>query len=370
MRITSFIILGALATNPCAEAQTSDIALGSQERKTHVAASTVLQRYDDTFQITEFSFPVSISIPIERSAEVSAAVAFASASGGDFETLSGVTDLQLHANYVAELGRSSVVFGLGAVVPLGKRDLTVNEFDVSVILSQHGYDFRVPGFGQDFRYTPSVAVAMPVAGDVVAGFGASYVFRGTYSPLAALDDSFGPGNELALTAGLDSRLSPSTYLSADLTFTTYGTDTLGETELVQVGNKIVAIVQWQRASGPDRIRLLGIYRNQSRTTSPNVAIASDERTTPSTGEVRGSYSRKLRNTVTLEALGRVRFIGSNSELRLLSGESVSFTSLTVVDFGGGAVFEVDEDIELPIRLLARVGDIRGFAIEAGLRASF
>ncbi len=367
MRMTIYAIVITCAATSVAYAQTTEIALGSQERKTVVTASTVFQRYDDTFQMSEFSVPVQVSIPAGRNLVLSGYAALGSVSGDGFESFSGMTDLHVNANYVTEVGSSSIVLGLGAAIPIGKRDLSLDEFDASVVLSQHGYDFRVPGFGQDFRMTPSIAVAVPVARDVVAGFGASYVLRGSYTPIELLSESLGPGNELAITAGLDTRLSATTFLSADLTFTTYGTDTLGDIELVQVGNKIIAVVKLYAFARHHEFTLLGIYRNQSGTRSNGAAVASGERTTPSTGEIRGLYSRKVSDRVSLNALSRLRFVESTPELRLLSGQRVSFPSLTILDFGGGAVFAVDKDVDVPVRLLARVGDIRGFQIEAGFR---
>ncbi|MFB3105756.1 MAG: hypothetical protein ACE1ZA_12665, partial [Pseudomonadales bacterium] len=161
-------------------AQDDALYLSSQQQPVRISIGALYQSYtENDSSLSEVSIPLAISIPIGRNLGVSLIASQASASGDNVESLSGVSDVQVGLSYYQKIGQGSVVVSLGVNLPSGKRELTQDEFETSIFLSQHFFNFRVPGFGQGFNISPGVIMAFPVSENAVFGVGASYQIKGS-----------------------------------------------------------------------------------------------------------------------------------------------------------------------------------------------
>ncbi|MFQ5570999.1 MAG: hypothetical protein ACE5G0_15070, partial [Rhodothermales bacterium] len=307
-------------------AQESSLYLSSQQQPVQISLGALYQNYtEDDNSISEFSIPLMLSIPVGDRFGLSLVANQASATGDSLESVSGVSDAQVGVSYYQRLGRSSLVVSLGVNLPSGKRELTVDEFETSIFLSQHFYNFRVPGFGQGFNISPGFVFAFPAGENVVLGVGASYQVKGGFKPQEGMTDDYDPGDELLVTGGLDYRIDRASNLSVDVTFTHYQSDALGDEEVYATGDKVTATAQWLHYIGPHRIQLVGRYRSQSKSTRPAVfgQAEAELRTLPTQFLARGSYRHQVSPTLFLGVLAQGRIFD----------ETTFFESKTLVDLG-------------------------------------
>ena len=351
-------------------AQDGALYLSSQQSPVRISIGAVYQNYsNDDSDVSEFSIPVSMSVPLGRSLGLSLIANQASASGDSLESVSGLSDVQVGLSYYQPVGEGSVVFSLGANLPSGKIELTPDEFETSIFLSQHFFNFRVPGFGQGFNLSPGVVVAFPISETVVLGVGVSYQLKGSYKPQEGMEDDYTPGNEILFTGGFDVRAGRTSNLSADVTFTRYDSDTLGDLEVYSSGSKITATAQWLSYLGVNVLRLLARYRSQSKSSRPAVlgAVAEELRTLPAQVWLMGSYRHQLSRAFHMGVLAQARLFGETdpSATNMLFGPEY-FESKTVFDLGLTPEVALSDKVALRLRLLYTLGDFTGFETGGGL----
>ncbi|HMB91885.1 MAG TPA: hypothetical protein VKP65_13615 [Rhodothermales bacterium] len=358
MKRTLFILLLLGLTLP-SFAQEGSMYLSSQRQPIRVSVNALYQTYErDSLQVSEVSVPVSILVPIGQKVAFSLQAGQASATGDNLESLSGVSDVQAGLSFLQKIGSSSLVLSLGANLPSGKRELTEQEFQTSLLLSQHFYDFRIPGFGQGFNVAPGFVWAFPMSETVVLGLGASYQYKGAYRPLAEMPEDYDPGDEIIITGGLDIKAAPTTNLSADVTYTTYTSDKLGEEEVFAVGDRLVATGQVLTYFGVNELRVVGRYRGQSESSLPAGAGGTDEalRTLPAQGLIRLAYRQALGNMVWVGLLGQAR----------LYDETSLFEKASLFDAGLLPEVAVSPSVRLQSRFIYTFGDFSGFEVGGGL----
>ena len=358
MKRTLFILLLLGLTVP-GFAQEGGLYLSSQRQPVRVSLNAIYQTYErDSLQISEVSVPVSILVPFGQKVAFSLQAGQASATGDDLESVSGISDVQAGLSFLQKIGTSSLVLSLGANLPSGKRELTNEEFQTSLLLSQHFYDFRMPGFGQGFNVAPGFVWAFPLSETVVFGLGASYQYKGAYQPLAERAEEYDPGDEIIITGGLDIKAGATTNLSADVTYTTYTTDKLGEEEVFAVGDRIVVTGQVLTYFGVNEFRIVGRYRGQSDSSLPAGTGGTDEalRTLPAQGLVRLVYRQALGNIVRVGLLGQAR----------LYGETGLFEEASLFDAGLLPEVAMSPSVRLQSRFIYTFGDFSGFEVGGGL----
>ena len=358
--LTKRILLLLLLLGLAAEGAAQDDALylSSQQQPVRISIGASYQSYaEDGGDLSEFSIPLAISIPLGRRLGVSVLASQASASGDNVESVSGVSDAQVGLSYYQQVGQGSVVLSLGANLPSGKRELTQDEFATSIFLSQHFYNFRVPGFGQGFNVSPGLVVALPVSEDVVLGVGASYQVKGGYKPIEGMDD-YDPGDEILLTGGFDYRLSRTTNLSADVTYTRYGSDTFGGRDVYTSGDKLTITAQLLGYLRVHELRLVARYRGLSKGSRPAVPGAADEslQTLPGQVLLRGSYRHRVSPAFTLGLLAQAR----------LFDETDVFEARNLFDVGLAPVVALSDKVALRLRFLYTLGNFTGFETGGGL----
>lgn len=356
-RTICMVLLLAWASG--AMAQENSLYLSSQRQPVRATLGVVYQSYDkDDFNISEFSVPLSLSVPIGRKIGFSARAGQASATADGLEDLSGVSDVQVGVSFLQNIGSSSLVLSLGANLPSGKRELTEDEFRTSLFLSQHFYNFRTPGFGQGLNIAPGFVWAFPVGEGVVLGLGASYQYKGSYQPLADMTEDYDPGDEITVTGGLDFKLSPTTSFSTDVTYTTFGNDTLGDQELFAVGSRIAATGQMLAYFGQNELRLVGRYRTESQSTLPAGAGGTDQ-------ELRALPAQALVRVAYRQALGTMFRVGLLGEARLL-GETALFEKASLFDAGLLPEVILSPSVRIQSRFIYTFGDVTGFEAGGGL----
>jgi len=351
-----FLVLGWVGEG---FAQESALYLSSQQPPVRISAGVLYQQYaEDGGDIAELSIPVALFVPVGRSLAFSVIASQATATGDTLETVSGISDAQVGLSYYQRVGQSSVVVSFGVNLPSGKRELTQQEFETSIFLSQHFYNFRVPGFGQGFNIAPGIVWAFPVGEGVVLGVGASYQRKGGYKPQDGMADDYDPGDEVLLTGGLDYRVSPTANVSADVTYTIYGGDVLGDADVYQTGDKLTATVQWLGYLRANELRLVARYRSQAKSSRPAVVDTTDKalRTLPAQVLLLGAYRHQLSPRISLGVLAQGR----------LFGETDVFESRTLFDVGLAPAVALSDQVTLRTRFLYTLGDFTGFEAGAGL----
>ncbi|GIV60328.1 MAG: hypothetical protein KatS3mg043_1417 [Rhodothermaceae bacterium] len=338
-------------------AQETPVYLTGEEQSVQVSLGGWYQHYTrDEVRLSEVSIPLFVAAPLGRTAGVTVRASQASASSNTLASLSGISDVQLGFSYTPALGEGSLVLSLGLNLPSGKRELTTDEFETAVMLSQHYFDFYVPGFGQGFNLAPGIVWARPIGEDVVAGLGVSYQYRGPYRPQAAGGD-YDPGDELVLTGGIDYRLRETVNLSLDASYTRYGKDALDEVEVFEQGDKVTLTGQLLAYQGFRAWRLVVRYRSPGRSTFPAVGGAARElRVLPAQLLVRGSYHHPVNRSFAVGALVQGRFLD----------ETVRFDRATLVDLGVLPEFALSRVTRLNGRFVYTLGDFSGFAAGVGL----
>jgi len=301
------IIIAFILSATAASAQTvNDAYIISQERSV-----TILPLYQNWSiggrKFSELSLPVFSYVSLNRSMNLTFWGSYAAVRGEALQKLNGLTDTQLAFNYYWEQRR--VLLSLRLNAPSGVKGFTPDEFFTSTQLSYSVFNFQVPVLGEGFNIAPAFTWAIPVSEKFVAGLGASYQFKGAYSPLAGIDD-YKPGNELLFTGGFDVRVSPATMLSGDVIFTAYAADKIGAVQSFDSGNKLVANVQFRQYIRFDEVWLLARYRSKAKNNLPaagGVLAPETEKTAPNHFEILGHYRRRFNQRFAVRLLIDGRF---------------------------------------------------------------
>jgi len=336
-----------------------DAYLSSVRPPVQVSMMGIYERYvDEDVAISQFSVPLSVLIPLGNSVGIGLQTSPAAAGGDALESLGGLSDARLALSYYARMGTSSIVASVTANLPSGRKGLTSAEFATSVLLSQNFYEFRVPTLGQGLNLAPGLTWATPLSDDVVLGLGAAYHFRGGFEPL---EDGvqYDPGDEILITGGLDAGLSEAWTVSGDLSFTYYGTDTVGDVERYRSGSKVATTLQLARRSNQNELRLLARYRTRARGEVPLAGdfVTEEERTVPDHVLLHAGYRYTTNATaVTLFAQGR------------LFSETQVYPSTRVADVGVLPEYALSAQWSLLTRFVYTLGDFSGFEGGIGLSA--
>jgi len=208
MKIFLIILIFLIATNNIFADE--DAYVISQKAKLTLLSSYQLWQTDND-DISEFSVPIKLYYPFSRFLSFSISGQQVYASGDNYADLSGLSDAQINCSYFLE--NANLVLNSGINIPSGKKKLTIEEFEISRILSLSYYNFRLPGFGQGLNLNFGATWAFPVSRNVVIGLGGSYQFKGSYKPLSDMEFDYNPGDEVLLTAGLDMAISRITSVS-------------------------------------------------------------------------------------------------------------------------------------------------------------
>ena len=166
-------------------------------------------------------------------------------------------------------------------------------------------------------------------------------------------EDYNPGDEFIVTGGLDVGVNPNAALSADVSLSTYGTDTVGEVDQFEAGNKITGRLQYLYQGAGDALRVVGALRKPRREHHPRSSFGG----TPGPAQPR-RFSRQLRPAVQHIYTRHLGTVGR------LFGETETFDAQTLFRVGIAPAFSASANVVLMPRVAATFGDLTGF--QAGL----
>ncbi|MFN2399689.1 MAG: hypothetical protein ABR543_13785 [Gemmatimonadaceae bacterium] len=266
---------------------------------------------------------------------------------GTYE-LTGMTDTKVRAS--ARLGGDRILATLGLNIPTGKTSLDSTELRALRVLGAPALRFQTPGLGSGVSGTTGVVVTQ-MLGNWAWGLGASYEYRGAYSPAESFAAGTGapdldPGEAVRVSLGTDGFVGPHQMsMSISSTFYTedhvsFQTATGPRQYGVRLGPSLVA--EWQLRLASERVRELTLYAfDRYRTTYERDGVEVDG---TSGNELdfgaNGAASLSRRVSLLLGASGRhhtgLKVDETLSTAAILSGGVQLGLSL---DVGGGLVIQ-------------------------------
>jgi len=278
--------------------------------------------------ISQVSFPLYAYLPLSRSLGVTLRNSPASTTGDNLTDLQGFTDTQIGVSY--HLEPANLVFHLGVNVPSGQRELSEEEFNTSIALSYKFYDFRVPNFGKGLNVNPGISWAFPLSEQFVLGLGASYLYNGKYKPIKDMPDDYDPGDEIQFAGGFDIAANPTTTVTADVIYTLYEADRLGDKKVYEAGDKLAANAQFRKFFAFNELLLMAYYRNRGKSDVPvnGVSQPGDKTITPAQFGFLGQYRIRIHPKFYLGLIAEAR---NYQKTDILPGVSL---------FGGGLAPEI------------------------------
>lgn len=359
----ALFILALVASLLSMAAAEEDAYIISQQRTVSILPVFQSWHIKGPFRINEFSIPVAVYYPINRNLSFYLKGNQATISG-DVTALSGITDTQLACNYHHEA--SNLVFSLGCNLPSGMVELTSGQFLTTAYLSRTYFDFQVPSFGQGINICPGITWAQPLSDNFVLGIGTSYQIKGKFKPIKDMVNAYDPGEELLITAGMDARLSEATTVAADIIFTKFGTDKIGNQKVFVSGNSIVITGQFRSFFGFNELSLLGRFRGKGKNSLVIGGILQQEveQSTPVQLEAEGYYRWRYRQNIYLTFLGEAKSY-------LPTGD---FPGVDIFGLGVQPEIELSELMKMVTRVKFRFGDFPGgttiFGWELGLGINY
>ncbi len=176
-------------------------------------------------RISELAIPVAVVLPMGSRLNLDIATAYASSrveQNGVEETITGVTDTQLRANYT--LGSDFIVLTAGLNLPTGQSKVKGDQLKAAGYIGNDFLAFPVSNLGTGFAATAGVAVARPL-GEWNVGFGASMRRAAAYDAFEIGEDRvrFEPGDEYRARLGVDRAVGPG-RVAFGLTYSAFGDD--------------------------------------------------------------------------------------------------------------------------------------------------
>jgi hypothetical protein len=343
--------------------------LGEINRSGFISLSSYYQSWEvaNTSTFNELSTPVFLYLPFGYAFHITAHASYASISGNRVQEISGFTDTQITLNYHFE--NANLLLTLGLNLPSGKKELTLDEFLSSGLISYSVFKFRVPNFGEGFGIAPGFTWALPLSDNIVAGIGATYQRKEGFRPLDTFNAEYDPGDEMLFTAGLDFRLNNTTTLSTDAIFTSFRTDKVGPKEIFASGSKWIFHVQFRKFFNFNELWLFARYRSRAKNRLVQAGRLFDEKekTTPDQVDVMAHYRLRLRQRMYFRILAEARFFQETSS---------DFSGATLFGLGLMPEFSLSKNLVLPVRFLFFSGslkndiDLSGFEAGLGLTMRF
>ena len=353
------LLIAASAVGPV-RAQQPGVRPASTRPSAVVTTGLHYQRFifEDDAHVEEISFPIYAEVPLGSATSVSLRTSPATVRGRGVESIGGLSDAQLSLSHFAEIAGGSVVVSLGMNLPSGKRTLTQEEFETTVLLSRNIYDFRTPAFGQGFNVSPGLTWAIPLSENVVVGVGAAYQYKGAFEPIENMEADYQPGAEVLLTGGLDLRLMPAAALSGDVTLTRYGADEIDGESVFESGSQVVSTIQFLKYWGFDELRVIGRYRSRARGSlvAPGADPSPAIEALPNQVDIAASYRMRTGAATSIGWHGGVHYFD----------ETDVFSSKLLVSAGVTPQIAVGHAIDFWTRFSMRVGDFTGVEAAAGL----
>jgi hypothetical protein len=313
-------LLGGSGWIPSAHAQAEGPSLRSTQRPVRVAVDPTYQYYKTAGGqvLTELSTRLSASAPITQQFSVQAQAAYAQMTGDadGLPQVQGLTDVSTQLNYAQPAGEGSVVMSLRANLPTGKQGLRRDEREVTRLISQNFYDFRVSSFSRGFSVSPKVTWAYPITDRLAVGVGGSYQHQRGFQPNAGLssDSLYVPGDGVGASVGTDYKITESSALGLDVSFRRYGADEVGGTQLFEAGNRISGTLRYLRRSGFTTLRaVIGYLKWEESRFGFRGGNPTEGQVIPSSGLALASYQTRLSEGMRLHVQASGHWYGETEQ---------------------------------------------------------
>jgi len=327
----------ALAMGLSASAQT--------DPRVVVEVGAIAQDYPTGTDLTvsELTIPVRASVAVIPGVEVSARTAYGSVSGDGLESLSGLGDTQLGANWRRPVGGGLVDVSLMLSLPTGQTALSEEQFATASILALDDYAFALPTFGQGMVFAPGLTIAVPVGSGLALGAGVSYSMSSDYTPFADASSTYTPADETILTGGLDASLGGESRFTLEGSYVLYGDDTF-EGETFSPGDKVAG--RMRLALGSDAVRgsFLARYRQVGDGTI-GTPLRPVTYLRPNQAQVALGLSF-VQPMFDVGVSSGVRFYGSFSDIEDASRETALSGQQVLLDFTASPTVQVSPNAKL------------------------
>ncbi len=298
--VASVLLILSFGAAPTLMAQTPP-SLTSQQPPIQVSVQPVYQSVTDNGQtVTQWSTRMSAVIPVLRTLQFNLQTSAAGLDGDGMNALQGIDDVRLGVMYARALPLGSIVASTDVSLPTGKRELTAGEWQTAVFASQNVYGFRVSGYGQGLNVEPRITWAVSANDNIMLGIGASYHYRGAYMPTTTLDGDYDPGDEIEVFGGGDVRMGEHNAVSADLSFTRFGTDTVDGTRQYEARYKVAGTLRYLYQQDFSSVRVIGRLQHwpESRIYVATLGVGadpvfSDQQVVPSEWSFRATGSTRV-----------------------------------------------------------------------------
>ncbi len=309
----------------------------------------------DGSHLSESSAAFSLYYPLGREWSASLRGAPAGVDGGP-ATLNGFADAQIAFTYHIE--RPDIVFTLGVNLPTGKKELTQEEFQTSMLLSNSILNFQTPNFGQGLNVNPGFIWAIPLSEDFVFGLGATYQYKGKFKPLKNYDD-YDPGDEILVTGGMDVHIGEGATFSADIVYTMYGTDKLGRDDVYASGGNLVANVQFSKSIASNDLLVSARFRTKGKSDVAigGVMVPEADRIEPDQLGLLSQYTVLFTEHVSVGFVGEVKFYQESPTV--ISG-------ITLFGLGVSPVISLSSSVALPFRIKYQFGNFNSGGTLSGV----
>lgn len=191
--------------------------------------------------VTLVTFPFAASVRAGRlrfGVEGAWAEATLETAAGSEATLSGPTDteLRLDVAVVPEL----LTLTVRGIAPSGQTEFDAGEFLVAGVVASDLLPFRVSSWGNGGGVALGATVTRRIGG---LGVGANVDWRrsGTFTPLAATDAEYQPGDRVAVQVAFDGNVAPAARASLRVGYRNFGDDLLDGGGLFRAGSRLEAI---------------------------------------------------------------------------------------------------------------------------------
>ena len=367
-------VVGLIAGSSTTSAQDVSpiVEFGSQRSPIRISAQAVFEHYKSgSIDLRETSFPVTATIPLGRRLGLQLSGNAGLVSGSDLASIQSIGDFQTSLGYGFSLGKASVVATATANLPSGKDELTSEELETTILLSQHAFDFGLPSFGQGMQFASQVGFAYPFGDQFAVGAGIAYHLRGGFKPVIGLEDDYIPGNELMFVLGADVRISSVTTASVDVGYAQYAVDKLGSDDFFELGDKTTATVKVQSRPGSSRVVIVGRVQRwaDSRFVTEDVseegaAVSTSQRSLPTQFLGSGLYEFDASSRIRLGVMVQARLLAEVGSFRKTSGELIELGSKEIVSVGVLPLLRVSRQTAVTSRFVYSAVGITG--IEAGV----
>lgn len=216
--------------------------------------------------VVEWTVPVGLSHRFGSRVAVDLSSAYAHASAATTSgtlAVSGATDTDIRLTWVAATGH--MVVSLVGTLPTGKKAVDSAAVPLLSVLATEVLGFTTPSFATGGGVTGGFASAFKVGERWAAGFGGSYRWHASYTPVVA-GGKLEPGGEVRVRLGAEGPVGRSGggYLRGAAVYATSGADTLVAGSKSVTGGRILLYSALSLPAGRSTVSLYAYDRYRLR----------------------------------------------------------------------------------------------------------